>query len=215
MSPDTKLLSEIQRSNKTTYDLLALEYEERVDILKKVTSKAVNIFVKELSRGDKVLETGCGVGSALKMMERKGIAVTGIDISPQMIKYAKKRSPESKLILGDFLDYRFKQEFDGVFSFAFIHLFPKDYAIKVIKKMFSLLKPGGILYVGTTKSPKSAEGWELKKDYKRKHSRFRKHWRQEEIEKVFKDIGFKKLAVYIIEDPYKKVWMDFVLQKPD
>jgi len=30
--------------------------------------------------------------------------------------------------------------------------------------MYKLIKPGGFLYIGTTKSDVSKEGWELKKD---------------------------------------------------
>ncbi len=207
-------LVEIQKVNRATYDNLANEYEQRTKILKNVTEYALSLFMKHLNSGKEILETGCAVGLAINIMEKKGLNVTGIDISPKMVKYAKKRNPKSDIVLGDFLSYKFNKNYDGIFSFAFIHLFPKKIAIKVLQKMYQLLKSEGVLYIGTSRSEKSYEGWEKKEDYKDKEKRFRKHWTEKELENALIKTGFKKLDLYIIEDPFKKVWMDFAVQKP-
>lgn len=207
-------LAEIQKVNCATYDILADEYEQRTKTLKNVTEYALSLFIKYLGVGKEILETGCAVGLAIKIMEEKGLTVTGIDISPKMVKYAKGRNPKSNIILGDFLTYKFSKKYDGIFSFAFIHLFPKKVALEVLQKMYQLLKPGGVLYIGTSRSDKSHEGWEEKKDYKNKEKRFRKRWTEKELENALIKTGFRKLDLYIIEDPFKKVWMDFVVQKP-
>lgn len=209
-----KNLAEIQKINRAIYDKLADEYEQRTGKLKDVTEYAVSLFVKHLCTGKEILETGCGAGLAMNITGRRGLKVTGIDISTKMVKYAKKRNPKSNIILGDFLTYKFNKKYDGIFSFAFIHLFPKNIALKILKKMYKLLKPKGVLYIGTSRSKKSYEGWEEKKDYKNKGKRFRKHWTQKEFESALIETGFKKLDLYIIEDPFKKIWMDFVVQKP-
>lgn len=207
-------LEKILNINKKTYDLLATEYEERTKVLEPITKKVINYFEKYITTGKEVMEIGCAVGLALSILRKKGFSVTGIDISPAMVKLAKLRNPKSKIILGDFLQYKFRKKFDGVFSFAFIHLFPKKDAIRIFEKIFKLLKNGGVLYIGTSKSNKSYESWEIKKDYRSKQKRFRRHWTQSEMRKVLTDVGFKILHVYILTDPYKKVWMDFVAQKP-
>lgn len=207
-------LVEIQKVNRATYDILADQYEQRTKTLKNITEYALSLFIKHLDVGKEILETGCAVGLAVKIMEGKGLIVTGIDISPKMVIYAKRRNPKSNIILGDFLTYKFSRKYNGIFSFAFIHLFPKKVALKVLQKMYQLLKPGGILYIGTSRSDKSYEKWEEKKDYKDKEKRFRKHWTEKELENALIKTGFKKLDLYIIEDPFKKVWMDFVVQKP-
>lgn len=212
-TPDSNLVK-IQTTNRVTYDNLADEYEQRTNSLKSVTNHVVSLFTKHLSTGKEILETGCAVGLALKLMEKKGLSVTGIDISPKMVDFAKKRNPNSNIILGDFLTYEFNKNFDGIFSFAFIHLFPKKIALKVLEKMYQLLNPKGVLYIGTSRSVKSYEGWEQKEDYKSKEIRFRKHWTEKELENALIKTGFEKLDLYIIEDPFKKVWMDFVVQKP-
>lgn len=41
--------------------------------------------------GGKLLELGCGTGCFTALMARRGYAVTGIDVSPDMLKQAKRR----------------------------------------------------------------------------------------------------------------------------
>lgn len=206
------MISTLLKANRETYDQLAGEYEERTLSLGEVTEHAVSLFLKQLS-GKEILETGCAVGLALQIMEEQGLNVTGIDISSKMVEFAKKRNPQSNIVVGDFLSYQFDRKFDGIFSFAFIHLFPKEVAIKVLERMYELLKPGGILYIGTSKSEKSSELWEEKGDYQNKQKRFRKHWTLDEFEEVLNKTGFKKIELHLIEDPFKKVWMDFIVKK--
>ena len=206
-------LEEINSINKSTYDRLSSEYENRTDISFKITKHVVDLYAKYLKPHGKILETGCAVGLAMKILNNKGFVVTGIDISSEMVKLAKLRNSGCKIIEGDFLTYKFSTLYDGIFSFAFVHLFPKEVAMEVLKKMFGLLKKGGILYLGTSKSNRSSEGWEQKKDYKPKLSRFRKHWTEQELRNALEKVGFKILDVYILTDPYAKVWMDFVAIK--
>jgi ubiquinone/menaquinone biosynthesis C-methylase UbiE len=117
--------------------------------------------------------------------------------------------------VGNFLKLDFKKQFDGVFAFAFIHLFPKKDAVRVLEKIHRILKPGGMLYVGTTESKESKEGWEVKADYQGEHKRFRKRWIEEEFDTFLKGGGFQKIAVHKITDPSGKLWMDFIVQKPN
>lgn len=206
-------LKEINKVNQMTYDKLSDEYENRTSKLTNITKHVIDLFSMYLSSGKNVLETGCAVGLAMKIMTEKGLNVTGIDISEKMVKFSKLRNPKSKIIVGDFLKYKFDYRYDGIFSFAFIHLFPKETAMKVLRKMFNLLKNGGVLYLGTSKSKISYEGWETKADYNLKLNRYRKHWTETELKSALEEIGFKIIHKYILIDPYKKIWMDFVAKK--
>lgn len=69
-----------------------------------------------LAQGEGVLEVGCGTGSHLKIFMRKGLTVTGIDISPPMLQVARQKlGKEVKLCLGDAGNLPFKEKsFDCV-----------------------------------------------------------------------------------------------------
>ena len=198
--------------NKNAYDILADEYENRVKVLLPVTTDSVTYFAPYIKPGGSVLDIGCAVGLTMSVLKQKGFNVTGIEISPQMAAYAKKRNPTSEIIVGDFLMTNFDEKFDGVLAFAFIHLFPKKDFHDIFLKIKSILKPGGVALLSSTESRESREGWYQKEDFNKKEKRFRKFWTEKELEESLADAGFQKLALVKFPDPYGKVWMDFVVK---
>ena len=202
------------QTHREIYDALAEGYEQRVEILREVTEKAVSLFEDQIKTGKEVLELGPGVGLATQLLTQHGFSPTGVELSPKMAAFSQKRNPSVEILVGDFLEMKFKKQFDGVFAFAFIHLFPKEDAQRVIEKVYRILKPGGIFYVGTTESAESGEGWEAKTDYPGGQKRFRKRWTEKEFTAFLKTGGFRGIAVHKITDPFAKRWMDFVVQKP-
>jgi SAM-dependent methyltransferase len=203
------------QTNKETYDALAEEYESRVEALRSVYEEVADHFSVHLSNGGRMLEVGCGVGLAVEVLEKRGFSLAGIDISPRMAEFAKKRNPRAEIIVGDFITHKFGRSFDGMIALAFIHLFPKADSMKMLAKMFDILVPGGVLYIGTTEDKESREGWEVKEDYSGKYKRFRKHWTEGELRQALGETGFKFLELIRIRDPFDKDWMDFIVQKPN
>jgi len=51
-----------------------------------------------------VVDLGCGGGQWLRRLADHGYQTTGIDVSPQMIRIARKNSPSSQYITGSFAD---------------------------------------------------------------------------------------------------------------
>ena len=196
-----------------TYDALADEYESRIEKLIPVTKHAIEQFAMYLKPNGSILELGCGVGLATKLFSEKDFKVIGIDLSPKMLRYAKARNPHAAYIEGDFLTTDFDSTFDGIFGFAFIHLFSKDDAQKVLNKIRNLLNTGGFIYLGTTRALESKEGWEVKQDYSGKYLRFRKHWTKLEFTEALISSKLKILKSFVYEDPFGKLWMDFIAKK--
>ena len=193
------------------YDDLAEEYEKRVSNLLPITEEVMDYFSSFISPGGLILDIGCGVGSALNILNKKGFKTTGLEISSKMIQFAKKRNPESNFIEGDFLKIKFYNKFDAVLAFAFIHLFPKSEIPTVFAKIKSILKPNGIILLSSTESFESKEGIYIKKDFGKKYKRFRKFWTEQELRETFTEFGFKELAFKKSTDNFGKVWMDFIV----
>lgn len=199
-------------AHKKIYDDLAEEYEARTETLAPVTAGGVALFLSHL-RGKNVLEIGSGVGLAAHMLSQQGCAVTAVELSPNMAAFIRRRNPAIRVIEGDFLELPFEERCDGVFTFAFIHLFPKAEAERVLRKIKTLLRPGGILLTGSTESPASSEGWEQKEDYLGEQKRFRKHWTEQEFRDTFADVGFEVLELQKKTDPFGKTWLDFIVRQ--
>lgn len=64
----------------------------------------------------RVLDCGCGTGQHLEIIGKKGIATGGFDLSPQMVKYARKRlsrlDGESRIFEGDLQKFATEVKYD-------------------------------------------------------------------------------------------------------
>ncbi len=121
------------------YRLLGLD----IDKFRKMAIDAL-----ELSKGDTVVELGCGTGlNFARVLEKIGPQgkLIGVDITDEMLLYAKKRMAENgwknvELVHSDFSEYAFPKELDGIFVTGAIQYSP-EYD-RIIKSGYDALKDG-------------------------------------------------------------------------
>ena len=186
----------IAAAHKAVYDTVASEYEERAAVRSASSKQRVERFTKLLTTGKSILELGCAVGQELENFRALGFEASGIELSPKMAAYAVARNPDANIIVGDFADIDFNETYDAIYAQAFIHLFPKNEAVRLVNKVYMLLKPGGVAFFGTTKSPDSEEGWIGKADYEGNLKRFRRFWTKEELETTLVIASFRIVDYY-------------------
>jgi demethylmenaquinone methyltransferase/2-methoxy-6-polyprenyl-1,4-benzoquinol methylase len=120
-----------------------------------------------VTKGDRVLDIGCGTGTlGIRCCER-GARFTGIDISPEMLEQAR-RSFERRGFAGRAvlikdsvtqLHKRFLPEsFDVITSTMVLGEFPSEYLNYVFHHCLRLLRPGGRLLIGDETWPDSRWG---------------------------------------------------------
>lgn len=71
---------------------------------------------------ERALDLGCGHGEDSAYMDRIGIQVDAIDVSPTAIELATAKWPDINFIVGDVLTYDFQDEYDFVYDRAFLGL---------------------------------------------------------------------------------------------
>ena len=99
------------------------------------------LFKGGIRDGVRVLDVACGTGVLFPDYKKLGADVTGIDISPEMVKIAKEKFPEAEVVCGDVLDFSFSEKFDAVMIYnAFPHFAEPG---KLIEKLSLLLKGSG------------------------------------------------------------------------
>ena len=108
-------------------------------------------WLAKLSKGDLLLDVGCGSGRASIPFAKNGVKVIGLDISEQMVLRAKNKSKKQGLtdyidyIIGDSESLPFKNNsFDGVIAFGVLHHVPTPQ--KMLDQMSKVLKSGGIYF---------------------------------------------------------------------
>ncbi len=115
-------------------------------------------FVARLQDGARVLELGCGPGTAETRRLAQRFAVTGVDISLRQVERARAAIPEAKFVCADFTELQLPAcSLDGVVAFYTLNHVPRELLAPLLASAHDWLVPGGRLMVafGTSDNP----GW--------------------------------------------------------
>lgn len=205
----------LSRRHSEIYDQLTGEYQERIETLRAVTEQALADLLPLLAPGSRLLDVGCGAGLVAETLAAAGHRPLALDLSPKMIDALLARLPQIESRCGDYLDMEFEEQFDAIVGFAFIHLFPADLVRQVLAKMHADLRSDGLLYIGTTITEESSEGWLEKVDYPGAPTRYRKQWQETEFSKAITDAEFAELLHKQHQDPYGKTWLDIIARRSE
>ena len=99
-----------------------------------------------VTAGADVLDVACGTGVLFPDYLKRNVgSLTGIDISPEMVKIAREKFPEVAVHCADVEEAEFDKKFDCIMVYnAFPHFPNPEHLIAVLS---DLLKPGGVLTV--------------------------------------------------------------------
>ncbi len=135
---------EAYRKHADNYDFAVKLYRLLGIKIGKYRKMTVNSL--ELSKGDIIVELGCGTGlNFSRVLEKIGIEgrLIGVDITDKMLDQARKRVNENgwenvKLVQKDFAEYQFPKELDGIFSTGALQYSPRY--DKIVKQGYDALK---------------------------------------------------------------------------
>ncbi len=132
----------------------------------------------------RALDICCGIGTQSIYLASQGFQVTGIDISPQAIEYAREKARAAEVkadfLVGDSTDLKFpSSSFDFVFDRGCFHHIPQENRSDYIQGVHRVLTPHGRLQL-LCFSEKNGPAWN--------------HFTTEEIKKYFED-RFKILGL--------------------
>ena len=98
------------------------------------------------ANGGNALDVGCGAGGRMvKAMQEKGLAVTGIDVSPEMIKLAIENHPDENFFVDDICHFQATEKYQFILAWDSIFHLPLEEQKPVIVKLCQLLAKDGIL----------------------------------------------------------------------
>ncbi len=156
-----------------------------------------------------LLDVGCGIGNSTLPFAKMGFECFGIDISPEIIRLAKKYSEKHRVEVGfkvgDILSIQFlENKFDYVISVAvFHHLDSEEKRLKALSEMKRVLKKEGKMFITVwfkeTKRKDKNIPWTSKGV---KYQRYYHFFDREELEELFEKAGFRKIKVF--EDEKRK-----------
>lgn len=170
------------------YNLTAEIYAEKTKDLDMAHER--EIFLQTMKPRGQILDIGCGWGKDARIFTNLGYEVTGIDISEELLKIARKTSPQSTFYQGNFESLPFEENiFEGLWASAsLLHAETKSVVPKILREWNRVFKENGSAYIVV----KQGEGEEDLVD--QRYNGAVKHYcyfQEGEIEKLIKDAGFK------------------------
>lgn len=134
---------------RATYDVVAEQYAQAFidELQRKPFDRNLLDRYVELVRGrGAVWDIGCGPGHAGCYLHRRGIPVSGFDLSTEMVAIAARLNPEMTFTQGTMLTLPVADgTLAGIISFyAVIHL-KRDEAGQALREFHRALQPGGYL----------------------------------------------------------------------
>jgi SAM-dependent methyltransferase len=106
----------------------------------------------DLRAGMQVLDAGCGPGGNSAWL-LPGNHVTGLDVSPEALRFARDRHPEMTVRRGDITDLPFADEsFDLVLVITVLYLVDDD--VRALREVTRVLRPGGTAFLLEPANPR-------------------------------------------------------------
>ena len=130
--------AQIERNGWTNEDIAA----GYVDLFSPASDLAVPNIISGIPSGARVLDLCCGQGNVTEALLNLGLDAVGVDFSPKMLDFARRRVPTGNFVEADAEDLIFDDaEFDAVVcNFGLIHVPDQPRALAEIRRV---LKPGG------------------------------------------------------------------------
>jgi len=126
------------------YDLLFQEkdYDRETDFIKQVIKKY-------LPGAKSILDVGCGTGNHLNMLVGRFETLYGVDLNPEIINVAKKKSSKIKYFVGSLADFNINLKFDVITCLYSVFNYNQtiNAAEKTLQNFKKHLNPGGIIII--------------------------------------------------------------------
>jgi 2-polyprenyl-3-methyl-5-hydroxy-6-metoxy-1,4-benzoquinol methylase len=103
------------------------------------------------SKGERVLDAGCGSGTISEFLSLHAGEVIGVDSNPSAISYAAStyNAPNLQFRLGQFQDLMAEKPFDRIYCIEVIEHLYEPQAADVLSLFYKLANPGAQLFITT------------------------------------------------------------------
>jgi ubiquinone/menaquinone biosynthesis C-methylase UbiE len=138
-----------------TYNKISQQYLDVFGDYWKEDKEYIDKFLSYLPDKSLILDAACGPGTVSKYFLDKGYSVTGIDLSEEMIKLAKKINAQGEFKVMDLRKLEFPENtFDGIFCSFGLPYIPKSDVKKTLEGIHKVLKDKGYLFLSLLEGEK-------------------------------------------------------------
>lgn len=104
-----------------------------------------HLILQHLPKGARILDLGCGSGKLVQQLHLRGYQTTGLDASPELLRYARINAPESEFILRDIREFDLPPTFDVVLShIVLLFILNAEELTSVFRNVHKALRNNGV-----------------------------------------------------------------------
>lgn len=138
---------------RDAHDVLAAFYVDYLDgwLDRSPVDRAVLDLFCELTRavGPEVADVGCGTGHLMPHLASRGLAPRGVDLSPEMVRVARRNHPRFVVEQADLRALPFADDsLDGALAWYSMIFLPPGGRAAAYAELARVVRPGGYLLVG-------------------------------------------------------------------
>ena len=134
-----------------SYNMVADEYVSRIYSEldhKPLDRQLLDRFAQEVSDKGLVCDMGCGPGHVTRYLQKQGVQIQGIDLSPRMIELAQQLNPGIPFQQGNMAALNVQSgSWVGIVAFYSIIHFPRSQVVPVLREFHRVLQPDGLLFL--------------------------------------------------------------------
>jgi len=111
---------------------------------------AIDVFADAVGGIGPVLDVGCGPGTVTAYLQERGLDVSGVDLSPQMIANAIRLHPQCQFAVGSWTDIDLPADsYGGILGWWSLFNLPRSVVPQVFSRCARALRPGGQFIIAT------------------------------------------------------------------
>ncbi|RIK40108.1 MAG: class I SAM-dependent methyltransferase [Chloroflexi bacterium] len=141
------MYQQVIRNLRDAYNRKVVERAQRQLAPWKIEERARFFALLQQEGKQTLLEIGAGTGHDSKFFQDNGLTVTCVDLSPAMVEHCRAKGLNAHVM--DFASIDFPPlSFDALYAMnCLLHVPRRDFPA-ILAKLYNLLKPGGIFYLG-------------------------------------------------------------------
>jgi SAM-dependent methyltransferase len=120
------------------------------------------LFLPCVKPGARLLDLCCGTGALARHLVDRGYAVTGVDASEGMLRFARQNVPEATLLHADASQFKIADSVDGAISVfdSLNNIFEPDALRSAFQRVHDALQPGAYFVFDVNTSAAYGERWD-------------------------------------------------------
>jgi SAM-dependent methyltransferase len=152
-----------EEDTHAAYDRFAQVYNRHWahEVPSQIMTVVDRLLVPEVPAGGRILDLCCGTGYTARELSRVGFEVTGLDVSEEMLRHARRNAPRARFVQADVRSFELPPVYHAALSTfdSLNHIMTIEGLAEVFRNTHRALRPGGLFLFDMNMEEGFLEHW--------------------------------------------------------